>query len=151
MPLIPSWPIAWLRPISNLRSSDSYTVTVPNFKLKSVCDRSFCSVWPKLWNSLPHSRRAGALACSDVTSGTVTALLRLHLLANYFGGLLCDQTLPLPPSVERVVVRKRADRPHGCEYAMKKVLQVDLYLAHRPVQSIYAEKCTYVWIYIKNV
>jgi len=102
-----------------LQSSDTPTLTVPNFKLKTVGDRSFCSVGPKLWNSLPHSLRAGALACSDATPGTVTAHLRLQLLATHFGGLSSDQTLLLPPSVERVVVRKRADSPQGSEHVMK--------------------------------
>jgi hypothetical protein len=74
-------------PSRTLRSSDTPTLAVPNFKLKTVGDRSFCSVGPRLWNSLPHSLRAGALACSDATPGTVTALLRLHLLATHFGGL----------------------------------------------------------------
>jgi len=58
---------------------------------------------------LPHSLRAGALVCSDATPGTVTALLRLHHLATHFGGLSSDQTVLLPPSVERVAVQKRAD------------------------------------------
>jgi len=91
-------------PSRTLRSSDTPTPTVPNFKLKTVGDRAFCSVGPKLWNSLPHSLCAGALLCSDATPGTVSALLRLHLLATHFGGILPDQTLLLPPSVERVVV-----------------------------------------------
>jgi len=29
----------------------------------------------------------------------------------------------LPPSVERVIVRKRADSPQGCEHAMKNSLR----------------------------
>jgi len=94
-------------------------LAVPNFKLKTVGDQSFCSVEPRLWNSLSHSLRAGALACSDATPGTVTALLRLHFLATHFGGLLSDHTQLLPPSVERVVVRKGADSPQGCEHAIK--------------------------------
>jgi len=72
--------------------------------LKTVGDRSFCSVGPRLWNSLPHSLRAGAIACSDASPGTITALLRLLLLATDFGCLLPNQTLLLPPSAERVVV-----------------------------------------------
>jgi len=106
-------------PSRTLRSSDTPTLAVPNFKLKTVGDQSFCSVGPRLWNSLPHSLRAGALASSDATPGTVTALLRVHLLATHFGGLLSDQTLLLPPSVGRVVVRKRADSPRGCEHAIE--------------------------------
>jgi len=102
-----------------LRFSDIPTLTVPNFKLKTVGDRSFCPVGPRLWNSLPHSLRAGALACSDATHGSVTALLRLHLLATYFGELSSDQPLLLPHSVERVVVRKRADSPQCSEHALK--------------------------------
>jgi len=107
-------------PARTLRSSDTPTLTVPNLKLTTVGDRSFCSVGPRLWNLLPHSLRAGALACSDATPGNVTALLRLHLLATHFVGLSSDQTLLLHPSVVRVVVRKRFDSPQGCEHAIKK-------------------------------
>jgi len=42
-----------------------HDLTVPNFKFKTVDDVTFCSVEPRLWNSLPHSLRTGALACSD--------------------------------------------------------------------------------------
>jgi len=129
-----------------LRSSDTPTLTVRNFKLKTVGDWSFCSGGPILWNSLPHSLRAGTLACSDDTPGNVTALRRLLLLATHFGGLLSDQTLLFPPSVERVGVRKRADNPQDCERAVKS-LHVDLYWAHCRVQSTYGEKCMYVCDY----
>ena len=101
-----------------LRSSDTPTLKVPNFKLKTVGDRSFSSVGPRLWNSLPHSLRSGALACSDATPGTVTTLLRLHLLATHSGGLSSDQPVLLPPAVERVVGRKRADSPQGSVLAI---------------------------------
>jgi len=87
-----------------------------------------------------HSLRAGAQACSDATPGTVIALLRLHLLATHFGGLSFDQTLLLPPSADRVVVRKRADSPQGCEQAIQ-TLHVDLYWALRPVQKTHGETC----------
>ena len=105
-------------PTRSLRSSDTPTLKVPNFKLKTVGDRSFSSVGPRLWNSLPHSLRSGALACSDATPGTVTTLLRLHLLATHFGGLSSDQPVLLPPAVERVVCRKRADSPQGSVLAI---------------------------------
>jgi len=91
-------------PSRTLRSSDTPNLTVPSFKLKTIADRSFCSVGPRLWNSLPHSLCAGPLACSDATPSTVTALLRLHLLVTHFGGLLPVHTLLLPPSAVRVVV-----------------------------------------------
>jgi len=103
------------------------------------------SVGPRIWNSLPHSIRAGALACCDATPRTVTALLRLHLLATHFGGLSSDQTLFLPPSVEQVVVRKRADSPQGPEQAIK-TFRVDLCWAHCPVQSTYGEECTGMYV-----
>jgi len=51
---------------------------------------------------------------------------------------LCYCLLPL-----RMVVRKRADGPHGSEHAIK-TLHVELCLVHRPVQSTYGEKCMYV-------
>jgi len=102
-----------------LRSLDTPTLTVLNFKLKIVGDRSFCSVGLKLWCSLPYFRRAGALACGVATTGTVAALLRLYLLANHFGGLLFNLPLLLPSSVEQVVVRKLADGPQGSEHVIK--------------------------------
>ncbi len=98
------------------RSSDFPTMKVPKFKLKTVGDRSFCSIGPRLWNSLPHSLRSGALACSDATPGTVIALLRLHLLATHFGGLSSIQSVLLPPAA---VGRKRADSPQGSVLAIK--------------------------------
>lgn len=74
-------------PTRVLRSSALPTLAVPPFKLKTVGDRSFCSAGPRAWNSLPPSLRAGALACTDVTPGTVSTLLRCYLLATHFGGL----------------------------------------------------------------
>jgi len=62
------------RPVRALRSSDFPTLAVPTFKLKTVGDRSFCSSGPRAWNSLPPSLRAGALACTDATPGTVSNL-----------------------------------------------------------------------------
>jgi len=58
---------------------------------------------------LPRSLRAGALSYSDATPGSVTALLRLNPLATHFGGLSSDPILLLPPSVEPVLVRNRAE------------------------------------------
>jgi len=106
-------------PARMLRSSDTPTLTVPNFKLKTVGDRSLCSLGRRLWNSPPHSLRASALACSDAIPVTVIALLRVHLLANHFSCLSSDQTLLLSPFVERVDVRKRADSLRSCEHAIK--------------------------------
>jgi len=71
-----------------------------------------------LWN---HSRRARALACSDATPGTVTALMRLHNLATHFDGLSSDQPLLSNPSVERMVIQKRTDSYRGSEHAIKSL------------------------------
>jgi len=48
------------------------------------------SAGPRSRSSLPHSLRAAALACADVTPITVSALLRCYLLATHFGGLPPD-------------------------------------------------------------
>jgi len=61
-------------------SSDTTTLTVPNFKLKTVGDRSLISVGPRLWNSLQHSHRAGALACTK----PLLALLLLFIVFIYW-------------------------------------------------------------------
>jgi len=62
------------------------SLSVLPFKLKTVGHRSFNSARPRAWNSLPPSLREGALVCSDATPGTVSALLRRHLLATHFCG-----------------------------------------------------------------
>ena len=100
-------------PVRALRSSDFPSLAVPTFKLKTVGDRSFCSTGPRAWNSLPASLRAGALACTDATPGTissVTSLLRCHLLATVFDGLSPDSSSLHAPPVLRST-RKRADSP----------------------------------------
>jgi len=92
-----------------LRSSDMPTLAIPNFKLKTVGDRSFYSAGPRLWNSLPHSFCAGALACSDATPGTVAAVLRLHLLATHCGASSYDQSLLLFPCAVEMILQERED------------------------------------------
>ena len=109
-------------PVRALRSSDFPSLAVPTFKLKTVGDRSFCSTGPRAWNSLPASLRAGALACTDATPGTVssvTSLLRCHLLATVFDGLSPDSSSLPAPSVVRST-RKRADSPCGSVLAIEK-------------------------------
>ena len=106
-------------PARALRSSDFPTLAVPLFKLKTVGDRSFCSAGPRAWNSLPPSLRAGALACTDATPGTVSALLRCYLLAAHFDGLSSDFSL-LPASTVVRSLRQRADSPRGSMLAIKK-------------------------------
>ncbi len=44
-------------PRRNLRSSDSGLLTIPVTRLRSMSDRAFSSVAPKLWNSLPTEIR----------------------------------------------------------------------------------------------
>jgi len=70
-------------PMRSLGSSDYPTMAIPTLKLKTVGDRSFCASGPRAWDSLPPSLRAGALACTDATPGTVSALLRCCLLATH--------------------------------------------------------------------
>ncbi len=106
-------------PVRTLRSSDFPTLAVPSFKLKTVGDRSFCSAGPRAWNSLPPSLRTGALACTDATPGTVSALLRCYLLATHFEGLSSDFS-SLPATTVARSLRQRADSPRGSMLALKK-------------------------------
>jgi hypothetical protein len=106
-------------PARALRSSDFPTLAVPLFKLKTVGDRSFCSAGPRAWNSLPPFRRAGTLACTDATPGTVSALLRCYLLATHFEGLSSDFS-SLPATTVVRSLRQRADSPRGSMLAIKK-------------------------------
>ena len=106
-------------PVRALRSSDNPTLAVPTFKLKTVGDRSFCASGPRAWNSLPPSLRAGALACTDATPGTVSNLLRCYLLATHFDGFSPDSS-SLPATAVLRSLRKRADSPRGSVLAIKK-------------------------------
>jgi len=102
-----------------LRSSENPTLAVPTVKLKTVGERSFCSSGPRAWNSLPPSLRAGALAGTAATPGTVSALLCCYLLATQFDGFSPDSSsLPATPVMRSL--RKRADGPRGSVLAIKK-------------------------------
>jgi len=106
-------------PVRALRSSDFPSLAVSTFKLKTVGYRSFCLWGPRAWNSLPSSLRAGALACTDDTPGTVSILLRCSLLATHFDCLSHDSSSLLATSVLRSM-RKRADSPPGSVFAIQK-------------------------------
>jgi len=80
------------------------------FKLKTVGDQFFCAAGSRAWNSFPPSLRAGALACTDATPGTVSVLVRCHLLATQFDGLPSDLS-SLPATTVVMIMRKRADSP----------------------------------------
>jgi len=43
-----------------------------------------------MWNSLSHTVRASALACTNVAPGTVSALLHCYILPTHFDGFLPD-------------------------------------------------------------
>jgi len=105
-------------PLRALRSSNNPTLAVPTFKLKTVGDRSFCASGPRAWNSLPPSLSAGALACTDATPGTVSALLRCYLMATHFDGFSPDSSsLPATPVMRSL--RKRVDSTRGSVLAIK--------------------------------
>jgi len=87
--------------------------------LTSIGDRSFCSSVPRAWNFLPPSLRAGALACTNATPGTVSHLLRCYLLATHFDAFSHDSSLLPATSVLRLL-RKRDDSPRGSVLAIKK-------------------------------
>jgi len=107
------------RPVRALRSSDFPSLAVPTFKLKTVGDRSRCASGPRSLNSLPPSLRAGALACTDATPGTVSNLLRCYLLAIYFNGFSPDLS-SLPATSVLRSMRKRANSPRGSVLAIEK-------------------------------
>jgi len=104
-------------PVRASKSSDFQILAVSNSKLKTVGDRSFCSSGPRAWNSVPPSLRAGALACTDATPGTVSALLRCYLLATHFDGFRPDSS-SLPATAVLRSLRKRADIPRGSVLAI---------------------------------
>jgi len=46
------------------------SVAIPLFKLRTVGDRSFSSVGPRLWNDLPLSLRVGSQISANADPGT---------------------------------------------------------------------------------
>jgi len=87
-----------------------------------------CRTWGLELTSA-HSSWAGALAYSDATSGTVTILQLLHLLATHFGGLSSDQPLQLLLFAVGMAVRNRANCPRGAlRTPLKKTQDVELCL-----------------------
>jgi len=60
--------------------------------------------------TLPYSLRAGVLACTDATLGTVSALFRCYFLATHFDGLSSDFS-SLPATSALRSMRKHVDSP----------------------------------------
>jgi len=121
----PSYAAELLRdctPVRASRSLDFPTLAVPTLwnKLKTYGDRSFCESGPRVWNSLPPSFRAGALACTDATPGTVSTLLLCYLSASHFHDLSRDSS-SLPATSVLRSMRKRADSPRGSVLALEKI------------------------------
>ncbi|XP_063069010.1 uncharacterized protein LOC134460561 [Engraulis encrasicolus] len=79
--LAPSYITSLLTPYNptrTLRSTDSLLLTVPSTHLRTMGDRAFSVVGPKLWNSLPLSLRQ----CS--TLSTFKSKLKTHLFISAF-------------------------------------------------------------------
>jgi len=68
-----------------------------------------------LWKLIPHPTHARATSCTDVSSGTVSALLNSYLLP--IRRPLSGEPL-LSPLFTVLVLRKRAGSPRGFAYAM---------------------------------
>jgi len=84
-------------PARALWSSDSPSLAVTKFKLKTVGYRSFCSVGFRMRNCLPHPHLAGTLASKVSTHDTVSALLQCKILATHICGL-SRHSSSLPPN-----------------------------------------------------
>jgi len=71
----------------SLRSADGHSLETPLFKLRTVGDRPFSSVGPRLWNNLPLSLRDGSQIRANADPGTsFSALLRSYRkAANDYG------------------------------------------------------------------
>jgi len=69
-------------------------------------------------NSLPPSLRAGVLACTDATPGTVSNLLRCYLWATHIDGFSPDT------SVLRSML-KHSDSPRDSVLAIEKFSPVN--------------------------
>ncbi len=112
----------------SLRSTDGHSLVVPFFKLRTVGDRSFGSVGPRLWNDLPLCYRDGSLIRTDADPGTsFSALLRSYLEAACYSGHSTVSSFlnAVPLVVRKVGCPKRTESPSGSVFAIKKILQRD--------------------------
>jgi len=95
-----------------LRSSDFPALAAPTFKAKTVGTNSILHQDLELGTLFHH-------LSTDVTPGTVYALLRCYLLVNRFDGFSPDSSSLLATSVLRSM-RKRANSPCGSVLAREK-------------------------------
>ncbi len=104
-----------------LRSADGHSLVTPLFKLRTVGDRSLCSVGSRLWNDLPLSLRDGSLIRADADPGTsFSALLRSYLKATCYSGLsTASSFLQTVPLVWNVGYPMRTESPTGYVFAIE--------------------------------
>ncbi len=111
----------------SLRSTDGHSLVVPFFKLRTVGDRSFGSVGPRLWNDLPLCYRDGSLIRTDADAGTsFSALLRSYLEAACYSGRSTVSSFlnAVPLVVRKVGCPKRTESPSGSVFAIEKFSSV---------------------------
>ncbi len=104
-----------------LRSSDTHSLLIPFFRLRTVGDRSFCSAGPRLWNKLPQFLRDGTLFCTAADPGTsFSARLHSYLITTHCFGLSpASSVLRTLTFMRAVGYRKRTESPSGCVYAIE--------------------------------
>ncbi len=105
----------------SLRSADGHSLETPLFKLRTVGDRSFSSVGPRLWNNLPLSLRDGSQIRANADPGTsFSALVRSYLKAAYYSGLSsASPVLQTVALVWNVGYPMRTESPSGYVYAIE--------------------------------
>ena len=105
----------------SLRSADGHSLAVPLLKLRTVGDRSFSSVGPRLWNDLPLRLRDGSQIRANADPGTsFSTLLRSYLKATCYSGLSsASPVLQTVALVWNVGYPMRTESPSGYVYAIE--------------------------------
>ena len=105
----------------SLRSADGHRLATPLLKLRTVGDRSFSSVGPRLWNELPLCLRDGSQIRANADPGTsFSTLLRSYLKTTYYSGLLAaSPVLQTVALVWNVGYPMRTESPSGYVYAIE--------------------------------
>jgi len=89
-------------------------------KLITVDNQSVYTVGHTAWNSVPHSLRAGTLACTHATPGNACALDRCYFRATIFDDLSPDFSYILLRAM-----RKCADSLQGSVLAIKNSANIN--------------------------
>jgi len=105
----------------SLRSADSHSIETPLFTLRTVSDRSFSSVGPRLWKTFHYLFVMAHKSAPMQTPAPHSQLsfVLIHKSANYSGLSSASPVLQTVSLVWNVGYPRHTESPSGCMYAIE--------------------------------